>query len=367
VTFFYALGYPIGYLAVNAMTPMAVLAIRFGFAAVVLGTWARIAGVSFPKGRKLGHVAVAGLLMQALQFCALYFALQLGAPAVLCAVIIAMNPVATALLAAAFLHDRLSAGRIVALVLGVAAVFAACASRLLSERGVDPAVLLLLLALLGLAAGGIYQQRFCADVDFRASTGVQNAVAFVPALILALTTPFAVYDPTMAVIAVAGVVLLNATLGLSLYVRAINLHGAAAVAMLFCVIPAVAGVMSWLMLGQRVDVGTGVGLVLGAAACWLNARASSDKKREDDPGRDGRRQHRVEPVHQPAVARQQGAHVLDAQVALDLRLDQIAERSGDHEHEAERDADPCRFVEQEGHCEHGGRGTAYQRTGEALP
>jgi drug/metabolite transporter (DMT)-like permease len=221
---------------------------------------------------------------------------------VLCAVIVAMNPVATALLAAAFLRDRLSPMRIVALILGVAAVLAACASRLIAEGGVDPAVMLLLVALVGLAAGGVYQQRFCADVDFRASTGVQNAVAFIPAIILALTTPFAVHDATKAALAVAGVVLLNAVLGLSLYVRAINLHGAAAVAMLFCLIPAVAGVLSWLMLGQRVDIGTGVGLMLGALACWLNARASG-KQRKDDPGRDGRRQHRVEPVHQPAVPR----------------------------------------------------------------
>lgn len=302
VTFFYAMGYPIGNLAVNAMTPMAVLAFRFGLAAVILSAWARIAGATFPRGRKLGHVAVAGVLMQAVQFCALYFALQEGAPAVLCAVVVAMNPVATALLAAVFLRDRLTSGRIVALVLGVAAVFAACASRLIAEGGVDPAVLLLLVALVGLAAGGVYQQRFCADVDFRASTGVQNAVAFVPAMVLALVTPFEVHDGATAAIAVAGVVLLNAVIGLSLYVRAINMHGAAAVAMLFCVIPAVAGVMSWLVLGQRVDVGTGVGLVLGALACWLNAKASG-QQREDDPGRDGRRQHGVEPVHQPAVAR----------------------------------------------------------------
>jgi len=316
VTFFYAMGYPIGNLAVNAMTPMAVLAFRFGLATIILSAWARIARVSFPKGRKLGHVAVPGLLMQAVQFCALYFALQQGAPAVLCAVIVAMNPVATALLAAVFLHDRLTTGRIVALALGVAAVFAACASRLIVEGGVDPTVLLLLVALVGLAAGGVYQQRFCADVDFRASTGVQNAVAFVPAMILTLTTPFAVHDGAKAAVAVAGVVLLNAVLGLSLYVRAINLHGAAAVAMLFCVIPAVAGVTSWLVLGQRVDVGTGVGLVLGALACWLNARRAgaqrpgkpckasrSGQQRKDDPGRDGRRQHRIEPVHQAAVTR----------------------------------------------------------------
>jgi drug/metabolite transporter (DMT)-like permease len=259
--------------------------------------------------------------MQAVQFCALYVAIQHGAPAVLCAVIVAMNPVATALLAATFLRDRLTPRRILALLLGVAAVLSACASRLIAEKGVDPAVLLLLVALFGIAAGGVYQQRFCADVDFRASTTIQNAVAFVPAVIFALTTHFAIHDPVRAAIAVTGVVLLNAVLGVSIYVRAINLHGAAAVSMLFCVIPAVAGVLSWLMLGQPVDIGTGVGLLLGALACWLNSSASrakvggqersdpgdvvsrSGEQRQDDPGRNGRRQNRVEAVHEPAVPR----------------------------------------------------------------
>lgn len=304
VTFFYALGYPIGNMAVNAMTPMAVLTFRFGIAAILIGGWACIARVAWPTGRKLGHVAITGLLMQTVQFCAMYLAIEHGAPAVLCAVVVAMNPVATALLAATFLRDRLNARRILALALGVAAVLAACASRLIAEKGVDPAVLLLLVALIGLAAGGVYQQRFCADVDFRASTTIQNAVAFLPALLLALTTHFAVHDVTKAALALAGVVLLNAMLGVSLYVRAINLHGAAAVSMLFCVIPAVAGVLSWLMLGQGVDVGTGIGLVLGALACWLNASGSKralGKKRQDDPRGDGRGQDRVEPVHQPSV------------------------------------------------------------------
>lgn len=300
VTFFYALGYPIGNMAVAAMTPMAVLVFRFGLAAAILGTWAMVAGAAWPTGRKLGHVAITGLLMQAVQFCTLYLAIQHGAPAVLCAVVVAMNPVATALLAAAFLRSPLTTRRVVALVLGVAAVLAACASRLIAEKGFDPAVMLLLVALVGLAAGGVYQQRFCADVDFRVSTAIQNAVAFVPAVVLMLTTPFAIHDGMKAAFAVAGVVLLNATLGVSLYVRAINLHGAAAVSMLFCVIPAVAGVLSWLMLGQRIDVGTGIGLVLGALACWINARGSG-KKRENDPRRDSRRQDGVEAVHQPAV------------------------------------------------------------------
>jgi hypothetical protein len=61
-------------------------------------------------------------------------------------------------------------------------------------------------------------------------------------------------------------------------------------------------VLSWLMLGERPDIGIAVGLVVGAAACWLNARVSR-QQREDNPAGDGRRQHRVDPVHDPAVPR----------------------------------------------------------------
>jgi drug/metabolite transporter (DMT)-like permease len=255
------------------MSPMAVLVFRFGLAGMILSGWALISRVTWPTGRTLGHVLVAGLLTNALQFICLYLALLHGAPAVLGAVIISMNPVVTALLATTFLGEGMTWTRIGALVLGVLAVLAACAGRLMTIGGVDTVVLLLLVALLAISAGGVYQQKFSSGVDFRAAAALQNGVALLPVAVLATVMPFTVADPWKAAGAVAAVVLLNATLCMTLYVRAINNFGAAAVAMLFAVIPAVAGVLSWLMLGQRPDIGIAVGLVVGAAACWLNARS----------------------------------------------------------------------------------------------
>ncbi|OBI04320.1 hypothetical protein A5679_15500 [Mycobacterium scrofulaceum] len=278
VTFFYALGYPIGVLAVTAMAPMAALVLRFALAATILAVWAVVAKAPWPRGAQLGHVVVVGLLIQAVQFCCCYEAFQLGSPAVLCAVVIAMNPVATAIMAAVFLGEPLGRQRVAALALGVVAVLAACARRLTCTHGLDPVIVLLGVALLGLSAGGVYQQRFCAGVDFRTMSAMQNAVALIPAAVLALLTPFTVHDVRQAAIAIGGMVLLNATLAVSLYVRAINAHGAAAVAMLFAVIPAVAGLMSWLILGQRPDVGVGVGLVLGGLACWLSGRGARARR-----------------------------------------------------------------------------------------
>ena len=296
LTFFYALGYPIGALAVSAMSPMAVLVFRFGLAGMILSGWALISRVTWPTGRTLAHVLVAGLLTNALQFICLYLALLHGAPAVLGAVIISMNPVVTAVLATMFLGEGMTWTRVGALILGVLAVLAACAGRLIAVGRVDTVVLLLLVALLAISTGGVYQQRFCTCVDFRATAALQNGVALLPVAVLATVMPFTVADPWKAAGAVAAVVLLNATLCMTLYVRAINNFGAAAVAMLFAVIPAVAGLLSWLMLGQRPDIGIAIGLVVGATACWLNARVSR-QQRENDPAGDGGRQHRVDPIH----------------------------------------------------------------------
>lgn len=300
LTFFYALGYPIGALAVSVMSPMAVLVFRFGLAAAILSGWALLSRVRWPTGRTLVHVLISGLLAQGLLFTCLYYALMHGAPAVLGAVIISMNPVVTALLAAMFLGEGLTRTRVGALFLGVLAVLAACAGRLVAVGGVDPAVLLMLVSLFSVAAGGVYQQKFCSRVDFRATAALQNAACIIPVVLLTLLMPWHVTDPWKAAGAVAAVVLLNAVLSMTLYVRGVNEYGAAAVAMLFAVIPAVAGLLSWLMLGQRPDIGVAVGLVIGAAACWLNARGSR-QQRQDDPAGDGRGQHRVDPVHDSPV------------------------------------------------------------------
>ena len=288
LTFFYALGYPVGALAVSVMSPMAVLVFRFGLAAAILAVWAKLAGVSWPTGRTLVHVLISGLLAQGLLFTCLYVALMHGAPAVLGAVIISMNPVVTAVLAAMFLGEALTWPRIGALALGVVAVLASCAGRLIAVGGVDAAVLLILVSLFSVAAGGVYQQKFCSGVDFRATAALQNAACILPVVALAAVTGWTVSDPWKAAGAVAAVVLLNAVLSMTLYVRGINEYGAAAVAMLFAVIPAVAGVLSWVMLGQRPDIGIAVGLIVGAAACWLNAgspklNARASRRQRQDP------------------------------------------------------------------------------------
>ena len=190
-----------------------------------------------------------------------------------------MNPVVTTVLAAMFLSERLTWGRVTALSLGVVAVLAACAGRLISVGGVDAAVLLLAVALLAVAGGGVYQQRFCSDVDFRAMAALQNLVslpggrAAVRAAVVGDRSVEGGHGRSRG-----GAVQRDDSDDV---VRACHRQlrrgrGGDAVRG----DPRRCGLLSWLMLGQRPDIGIAVGLVVGAAACWINARMSRQQRQE---------------------------------------------------------------------------------------
>ena len=267
VAFLYALGYPVGALGVEAMAPGPLLTARFVLSAIALGVVARVSGARWPRGTQLRDAVVVGLLTQAVQFISCYEAMRLGVSPVLVALVVAMNPLATTLLAAVLLGERVSRRRVVALVLAVVAVVVAFAGRVADVGGLDIASCAPLVALLGLSLGGVLQQRRLVGVDAVpvSAIGVTASIPF--AVAFSLTAPVEVYDARQALLSVLAMVVLSSVLGMTLYLHAVKQAGAAQVAMLFAVIPSGAALLTWLLIGTRPDVGVVVGLVIGALAC----------------------------------------------------------------------------------------------------
>lgn len=286
VVFLYALGYPIGALAVQAMSPGLVLILRFTVSAPILLLLAVQRGVPWPRGAQLGHVVVVGVLIQAVQFIGCYEALSLGLSPVLVALVVSMNPVVTAAFAKPMLGERLTRRRVIALIVAVAAVLVAFAGRLGSVGSVGVGVLGVLIAVFGLSLGGVYQQRYVRGVDAIMGSGIGILASVPAAVVFALTQPMHVDRPVQAVWSMAAMIAFSSLLGMSLYLAALRRGGAGQVAMLFAVIPSVSAVLSWVLVGDRPDAGVLGGLVLGAAACLLG-RATVVTPAE--PGAEGRR------------------------------------------------------------------------------
>ncbi|WP_353114019.1 DMT family transporter [Microbacterium sp.] len=279
IVLLYGLGYPLGAVTLGELSAPWVLLVRFTLAGLLLVIVAVLGRRQWPRGRQWGHVVVVGLLMQAAQFGFAYEGMRLGVPPTLTALVIAMNPLTTAALAALWLGERPTRRGVVGLLLGVAAIVLAFAGRITVD-GLDAALILPLLALCGMSAGGVYQQRFLSDVDPLPASAAGQLVSAAPMAIWALVTPPDLGDPRLAVVSLAAMTVLSAAIGTTVYMAAVRRSGAARVSLLFAVIPSVAAFFDWVLRGELPGLGVVLGLVVGAIACIVGGGpARSDRRR----------------------------------------------------------------------------------------
>jgi len=262
-----------GTVGLRSAPPLLLTLLRLAAAGVILSVAALVTRAPWPRGRQLGHVIVAGLLLQAAQFGGFYWAMSLGLPAALTALIQGLTPVLTATAAWALLGERTSRIQRLGFVLGAAGVVLAVAGRMDVHAGVGAA---LLPAAVGLAGGGLgllYQQRYCADMDLRAGTATQ-LLASVPVLgVLALSVERPeVSHPAALAGSLAWLVLVNSIGAFLLMYAMLRRRPASAVSSLFFLTPAVTAVLAFIFLGEGLGWATLAGLAVSGAGVTLATR-----------------------------------------------------------------------------------------------
>lgn len=268
----WASGYPVGALAVAVAPPFLMTTIRFTLAAALMALVALTTSARWPRGWPLVHTCVAGLLVQAGQFSGVYLGLRMGVPASVTALIISCTPVLTAVVAAQIFRVRIGPKQIIGLALGIAAVLAALWDRLGSFGS---GAVFTVLGMLCFVAGGVHQQKFCRDTDFRSGNAVQHAVSVPVVGLLALTEHAGVTDWRQFWLTMTFLVLVNSMGGASLFLVGVRTGGAAAMTTLSSVVPSVTALIAWPLLGQVPTAGVVAGLVLGFGACWLGTATPS--------------------------------------------------------------------------------------------
>ncbi|MFI8348118.1 DMT family transporter [Streptomyces sp. NPDC085596] len=280
----YALGYPLGALTLGHVTPFLLILLRFLLSAVLMWTVVAVRRTPLPRGRVLAWTVTGGLLVQGVQFLGLYWGMAHGVGPGVAALVIAMNPVTTAVLARLVLHRRENPWGLVALALGTVGVVTACLPRLLSDPSVGPGLITVLVALGGLSGGSLLQERKLRAVDPVVFTAIGVTGSIPAAAALALTTPQHFTDPLPAVALLLLLVLASA-LGMVCYAACVRNRGARGASILFALIPAVSVIAAWSLQGTPLDLTTAVALTCGAAACAAQSR--STRPTPDTPGRSG--------------------------------------------------------------------------------
>ena len=174
-------------IGIQYAAPFTFLALRFAFGVLCLipvVLWVKPQWPSTPGA--WGHVIVAGLLMHAIHLSGSHYAQYLGMPAGITAVILALQPLATALIAIRWFGERPSVRQWIGIALGFGGV-ALIVWHKIDLNAVSVGSLVAVVGgLISLTAGTLYQRRFCPTVDLRAGAMVQFAASLLVLVPLSL-------------------------------------------------------------------------------------------------------------------------------------------------------------------------------------
>ena len=265
-----------GYLAskvgLQYAPPFTFLTLRFAFGVLLVVPLALLARPVWPRGRQVGHVIVAGLLMHAVNLGGSHYAQYLGMSAGIAALILALQPLVTAMIAAPLLGERLRRPQWLGVALGLLGVALVVWHKIDLRALTMPALVAVCIALAAITAGTIYQRIFCPAVDLRAA-GVVQFVAT-----LAVLAPLAVGVegfPVRWAWPLVGSIVFLVVLASILAVNALHLlmrrGEATRVTSLLYLTPIIAVALEWAMFGMRPTLLTALGIAVTCAGVALVA------------------------------------------------------------------------------------------------
>ena len=237
-------------IALQYAAPFTYIGVRYAIAFVValaaFGWRAR-----WPTTRaQWGHAVVAGLLSHAGYLAGSHYAQRWGLSAGVTALILALQPVLTAVIVSRWLHERLSRLQLLGVVIGLAGVGLVVAHRVDGDAITVASLLAVAWALACVTGGTLYQRQFCASVDLRSAVCIHFAATALLMLPLgALVEGFAiVWNRQIAMTLVYHVVL--ASIGAYSILHLLLRRGeATGVTSLLYLTPPVAALSEWLIFG----------------------------------------------------------------------------------------------------------------------
>ena len=253
--------------------PLTFLLLRFAGVLLVLGPLVLLMRAPWPTGR-VGHIALAGVLVQAGYLAGVWCAIKLGMPAGLSALIVGMQPILTAF-AAPLIGERVHGRQWVGLAFGLGGVGLVVANKISLIGLTWPSIALCLMALVSITIGTLYQKRFCPHFDLRSGTLIQFAAS---ALVL-LPFAFAFEQLTPALQTVQWTprfigALLWAILALSigaifLLFALIRKSAATSVTSLLYLTPPTTALMAWAMFGEAFSLIGMAGMLLAVIGVYF--------------------------------------------------------------------------------------------------
>ncbi|HET7729318.1 MAG TPA: DMT family transporter [Usitatibacter sp.] len=273
--FIWATGFIVARLARPHADPFTFLSLRYAFGIAVFGIASLLLRAAWPRDwRTWRDAAIAGVLLHGLYIGGVFWAIWQGLPAGVTALVTALHPLLTALVARPMLGERLGARQWGGIALGLAGVALVVAPALRASQGVDALALAAAFgATLALSVGTVWQKYSRPVADLRVNATMQFLGALVLTAPVALLTEAGRFDGSLeAWGALAWAVIVISVGAISLLLVLLRRGAATRVAPLMYLAPPVAAGIAWLLFDERLEAVQLAGAALTIAGAYAARR-----------------------------------------------------------------------------------------------
>ena len=254
--------------------PVTFLCVRYLLVIAVMGGVALATRAPWPHApRQWLHIGVTGLLVHATYLGGVFMAISHGLPAGIASLVVGLQPLLTALGAGALLGEKVLPRQWAGLVLGFGGVGLVVSHKVAAAASAPELTAMLtpvLVALVGITAGTLYQKRFCPAFDLRTGSVIQ----FVPCLIVSAllasqTETMLITWSGQFVFALGWLVLVLSVGAISLLNLLIRSGSAVNVASLFYLTPPTTALIAWGVFGETLTGLALAGMAITVFGVWL--------------------------------------------------------------------------------------------------
>jgi drug/metabolite transporter (DMT)-like permease len=272
---FWSSAFAVAKIALADCPPLLLLMTRFLLAgAIILGAVAAMRTPWRLSRRDIAVLALLGVANNALYLGLNYVGLG-SISAGLSALIVSANPVLTAVLAAAFLGERMAWRKVAGLVLGLAGVAFIVQNRIAGGADSTTGIALTIGALVAMVGGTILFKRLKPQGGLMVGNGVQNlagGLALVP-FAFTLESVGDVVPSWRLVATLAYLVLVVSLFAFLLWFHLLTVSGATAASAYHFLMPPLGVLFGWLLLDERVAWPDLLGIIPVVIGIYLVTRA----------------------------------------------------------------------------------------------
>lgn len=272
---FWSAGFAAGKVGIAYTGPLTFLAIRYVLVLVILLPLLLVMRPPLPRTpAEWLHLAVVGFLIQGLYFAFGYIALAAGISTAAVALIVSLQPILVALIAPRIAGERVGGWEWIGLGLGLAGAALVIVARSRVEIMSAFGVLAAVVALGGMTIGTLYEKRFGGNLHPVTANSVQYAAGLATTLPMALLLEDHQVEWTLPLaLSLLYLIVCNSLIALTLLLLMIRQGEVSRVSALFFLVPPLAAVIGWLLLGEHMPPLAWLGLALAAAGVGLATRA----------------------------------------------------------------------------------------------